>query len=419
MIILFLIIILLLLYFMVLFLKKSSLLSSIKLSSIIWILIIFMNLFLLDNIFVTGFLYIMVIIILMNFGEDIIGIFNSKKVKSNVAIYLSSKVVCFTIIIQIINISLLLLNSPIDFSLSGLLNVSSYYSNLRYLEGIGIPIYVRILNILVYFGIMVASIEFYWKNKSFKMKLLFLTPHALLFFQGFLLGTKSLVVYIVIFLISGGLVAIYLGQVTTKLSKIIKYLSLIFIIAISLVVVIQYFRSSGNLSILKIILMISTSYLIVPIAALIEWINLYGVDEMLNFKLGLNTFKGVSSIFNMIPDVFGEFTYIEYKFGTFRTNVYTPLQSVIKDFGLIPLLFLAPFVGIIIGALRKKLIENNIHFIGIYYSFSIFIIFSFSGNVFSFTTNILSFLFLIIFYIRKGLRIKNASRSSNGKLQLP
>lgn len=279
---------------------------------------------------------------------------------------------------------------------------SQFYSGARYNDGEGIPILVRALNAVTHAGAMVTII-FFLEGILVKHKfyLKFLLPSLLLVTESIILGTKSIVIMVMIYFISGLIISINYHGIKRINRRISISIITIFAFLLLSVLTVHYIRTQGNISILDIVMKIITSYFAVPFFALIDWMN-KDMTLLPNY-FGGKIFQGFVSIFSEGHET-GEFFFMNINGTDYQTNVYTAYKQILEDFGLIlsPLIF----IGVMFFTIfcQRKIHNKKITFIPIFLFISNFLLFSFVASVYFFLTNIVAIVIVFsFFYIQKNI----------------
>ncbi len=269
--------------------------------------------------------------------------------------------------------------------------IASHYSHLRYVEEIGMPIEVRISNVFLYFSLIISLLIFFEKKKKSEKSFLYLMPSILLFLQSLLLGTKSIIIMLAIYMfITYLIVAMYYGE-EIKAKFLLKKSLFFGLLLISLVTIVHFVRAQGNLGIGDIIQKIATSYFLIPSFAFFS--DSGQIDYLFNF--GFYSISGLSVY--LFDDIVkqGNFIFFDVFDGVYQTNVYTALFYLVKDFGHIGFILIILAILVLMVFLEKQIRNGVIYGIFLYIPVSAYLLFAFADPVFKELTNILSYLILM------------------------
>jgi oligosaccharide repeat unit polymerase len=285
--------------------------------------------------------------------------------------------------------------------LNDVLIVASYYSELRNVEEVGIPIEIRTLNVFLYLSAIIGGLIFFERLIiSNKKRFFLLLPGVLLVLESMLIGTKSIVLVVLIYyLTSYRVVAIYHHH-QLEFWRVLKKLAHIISIFLFVVVIVHSIRSQGALSPYEILLKIFTSYFSLPMFAFVD--SASELNSVLS--IGFKTFMGISVYLDESLVKRSELIYF-YLFGeTMQTNVYSAYYYLMDDFGyagfFISLLTLYSAVFFFERKIYKGTIVLGV--IAIYFPISAYILFSFADPIFKYLTHILVYC-LLFFYLATSM----------------
>ncbi len=271
---------------------------------------------------------------------------------------------------------------------TGILGSANYFSKLRYQEGLGIPLTVRALNVVVYIGMAVSLLVFWerlWvkKRKSF----ILLAPILFLLLESLLIGTKSIAVLCFVYAVTSFIIISHYHRIPVNKGRL--FLKLIAVVAVLFlfVVAVHYIRADGRLSVLSIAGRILTSYLLMPFIAFLEWFPQADNGIFIGNWKG-NLFAGITT--HLVDDYVkvGDFLYINLSGQIYQTNVYTALRPLIEDFGVIGGVIFMSVLGIALGYSLKRVSCGAVLFIPLVFALSDFVLFSFAASLYKYLTNI-------------------------------
>lgn len=229
-------------------------------------------------------------------------------------------------------------NKAVGYQLTAM-EFSQLFAESRYSYGEGIPVIVRALNVVTHAGAMITTIFFMDRLLMKKKKVyLYILPSALLVIQSLLTGTKSITILILVYILSSILIIINYYQLKKIPLKFFSTIFTSFFLLFFISVLVHFFRTHGNMTFVKILHKILSSYFVIPFFALTDWVQQN--DILFPQTPGYNVFEGISYYLTHESKT-GVFYYI-FIFGElYQTNVYTAYRSIIEDFGLIvsPIIF--------------------------------------------------------------------------------
>lgn len=272
-----------------------------------------------------------------------------------------------------------------DFtSLAKLSSKMNSISHLRYSEELDIPIISRLINAIIY---AYLSFEGFY---SVKVKKLQITNLILIFLQTIITNTKATLVFALAFYFSGIIVALILYKIYIDKKTLVKgFCSFIGIFLFF--VFINYFRHNFNFTFKEEMSKILNSYIVGPFSAYNEWlVNLYKPS----FELGINTFSAPYKFLGIIPQLHGDFIYID---GIY-TNVFTVFKHLNNDFGILIPIMLFFLLGLLSAIFELHLYKGNTKYISYIIILSSFLLISFFSSIFRYNVNILACLLVIIFF---------------------
>jgi len=278
---------------------------------------------------------------------------------------------------------------------SNLLEVASYYSALRYLEGVGIPIEVRILNVFLYFSVIVSILVYLDHKYHGRRKVLYLLPAFFLFFESLLTGTKSIVVMIaVFFIVLLNVIDLYYGR-KNSLIKFVKVSLGFFVILLSLTILVHFIRAKGNMDVISILIKIFTSYFTIPSFAF--YTKLSEVDKI--FDLNFYSISGLSVylIDGLVKQ--GEYISMIIDGVELETNVYTALYYLIIDLGMVGFIIFYFLLMLLAVYLEKKIQYRSIWVLSLYIPLGCYFVFAFADPLFKEFTFVLVFIALFFYFM--------------------
>jgi oligosaccharide repeat unit polymerase len=298
----------------------------------------------------------------------------------------------------------LTLSAPIKmYSDHNIMELTHSFSYIRNMENIGIPMVVRASNVITHFGAMICSIVFierlFIKKRIFCIMLL---PSLFLIMQGFLIGTKSLLVGTLFYLLSSIFVVVQFHSLKINKKKFVLAVFGVGSIFYILVVIVHYIRTLGHLSFMYITEKIFTSYLWMPIVAFYESAMVENNFVPLRYNFGANTFGGLSA--HLLDEYVkrGEFIYFHVLGNEYQTTVYTSFMASMQDFGYFGGIVFFIVIGMIFGFASRNVCRGSVRYIGIYFIISYFFLFSFACSIFKYLTNILAAVFLVLYCFAKS-----------------
>lgn len=282
---------------------------------------------------------------------------------------------------------------------------ASYYSHLRYEEGVGIPIQVRALNVVLYTGMAVALLVFWerlvlYNRKSF----LLLLPALMLLLESMLIGTKSIAVLCFVYATSAYLIVVNYYQKGVKRKSVFFGIILAVLALFVFAIFVQWIRTGGTLAIIDVIEKILTSYLWLPFVAFLKWAGGWNV-QIIPQNLGTHVFAGISAYLFDDYEKTGDFVFFHIHGEIYHTNVYTALRPIVSDFGLIGAVIFVAGLGWSLGYSTRRVRSGALFFVPILFVLSNFVLFSFAASMFKYTTNILVSISIVLYFLfTKGAR---------------
>lgn len=287
----------------------------------------------------------------------------------------------------------------IDGGASGILRSARYFSAIRYEEGIGIPVSVRVLNVLLYFG-MAVGLMVYWERLLLygRNSLWLWSPAVMLLGESILIGTKSIAVLCVAFALSSYFSVAAYYQTSIRRGRAALWIIAALAALFAFVVFVHHTRTGGTMPVLSIIEKLLTSYLWIPFVAFFDWAQQADSISLLPRSAGAELFAGISA--HLFPDFVkaGEMVTIEVASTLYTTNVYTLLRTILSDFGAIGATAFLGVTGWVLGRITAFVRSGIFFALAPMVVMSNFVLFSFTGSLFKFLTNILAAGLLLAYF---------------------
>lgn len=257
--------------------------------------------------------------------------FYKNRIKLIYYISIISSIIALLLLIKSLGVDLLDL-----FSLKGILEIAHYSAVARYTENFQTPFIVNILFSIGYYGSFIGGMfhKEIGNRKSWLIILIFLA-YALIY------TTKASLMWPIVFWFSGFLVRKLIDFQKIKIN--LKYLFLIILTFVALLVLIQFFRTGGELDI-ELVFKRILVYIIGNITPFTYWIeNSYRLSDPL--KLGEYSFSGLFTLLGLKHASAGLYKDFIPILGNELSNIHTMYRGFLEDYSLLLTYFLSFIMG--------------------------------------------------------------------------
>ena len=285
----------------------------------------------------------------------------------------------------------------LNFSVFSLLLVPNEISAERYMEILAFPLYIKILNYLLFPTALFAGIGFSIAKKKWEY-ILYITPLIIAVIFGIIETSRFTIITTIVLWYSGVLGGrAALGK---NLQKFLDKKSRLFFIVsgilfIVLFILLDWLRQAQGELLADIVFERLQAYLFGYLAAFSNWL-MDGYDG--NLQLGLQTFAGPLSLGDLTVRLFGSYEPVIIT-GDLSTNIFTALRGLIQDYSVTGAGIILVFIGYAGTATFQNVLRGKILWLVPLTLFYAFVLYSPLISLFHYNSLIMSWVMLCVFFL--------------------